>query len=473
MAPGNFSKGNVACPACGRALAPRSIHDHTGVWGAAHGAPWPKFKYDAWAPDKRPLFAEGAVEGRDYVSCRLCAEKGWDFRFSRLVDHLKAHQLPEAAYLARFPGAQVRLSKTTERRQETTLAVYGVDNISRSEVARESTRRTSQARYGVDHASQAPEVQQRRRRTNLEIFGVENPFAAREVKEKIRRTHMQRRGVENPSQDPAVITKRMETNQERYGADHYVETSAFQEKYKVTANERHGADHHMQTEQGQMGWQQRFEDLYGAPNPFSVPEIAQRAYANNLANHGGKHSQQCEDVLAKARATWLEKYGVDNPRKAEEVKARIKAVWEGKYGVPFPPQSLRINRDIQLPTRPERAVIGMAPECVVYAGDRSYWVRHAGSSKVRNPDFVVLSAEQCEQYRAGAKLNDLRTHSVIEVFGDYWHGPEKTGKAREAHKQEVVDFYDRAGLRCLVLWESEIKQHPQRVGKRIQRFLAA
>ena len=209
----------------------------------------------------------------------------------------------------------------------------------------------------------------------------------------------------------------------------------------------------------------------GVANPLSDPTIFQKSYDTNLANHGGRHSQQCPEVLAKARATWMEKYGVDNPSKHEDVKARIKEVWLAKYGVPFPPQSLWMNREQTFPTGPEKVVDGLSPECVAYAGDGSYWVRHKGSSRARNPDFVVLSRDQVALYREGAKLNDLRTSAVIEVFGDYWHGPARTGKQRGAHKREVERFYASAGIVCLVLWESEVKGHPKRVGERIQAFL--
>lgn len=474
MAAGNFHKGSAACPACGKALAPKHINEHTSAcaaWLAAHGKPWPKFKYDAWAADRKPLFEEGTVEGVDYLRCRVCAEHGWDFRFSLLTQHIKVHELTEAAYVAKYPGAAVRLGKTEAKRQATTQATYGVANISQSQVARDSTRQTSLEKYGVEHAAQAPEAIMRRAQTNRERYGVENPFAAGSVQEKIRQTHIRERGVENPGQDPEVQAKRSATNQERYGVDHYLQTQEFQEQFKATSRRNYGTDHPMKSEAGMALWMDGNQKAFGCDSGFSHPDIAKKAYETNLANHGGKHSQQCPEVLEKARATCIEKYGVDNPAKTEEVKSRIKDVWTAKYGVPFPPQSLWINREVQFPTGPERAVIGLAPDCVVYAGDGAYWVRCRGESRSRNPDFVVLSRQQCEQYRAGAKLNDLRTHSVIEVFGDYWHGPSQTGKSREVHKLEVVEFYLRAGLRCLVLWEQEIKHHPKQVAERIQRYL--
>ena len=219
----------------------------------------------------------------------------------------------------------------------------------------------------------------------------------------------------------------------------------------------------MQSETGKVLCHDVIQERYGVTTVFSLPEVQQRVYQTNLDNHGGKHSQQCEEVLARARLTWLEKYGVDNPSKTEEVKARIKEVWMGKYGVPFPP----------FPNGLERAVQAMCPACVVYSGDGSYWLRAPGESKARNPDFVVLRPDQVQAYRDGTDLNGLRTWACIEAFGDYWHGPAKTGKDRETHKLEVADYYSRAGIQVLIIWESEVKAHPARVAERLLRFLGS
>jgi len=129
------------------------------------------------------------------------------------------------------------------------------------------------------------------------------------------------------------------------------------------------------------------------------------------------------------------------------------------------------NRELSFPNKIEKLADELSPACVVYAGDGSYWVRHKGSSKARNPDFVFLKPEQLKAYQEGVILNDLRTSAILEIFGDYWHGPAKTGKSRGDHRKEVIDYYARANIRCLVIWESELKKNPKRCAQRILRFL--
>ena len=60
---------------------------------------------------------------------------------------------------------------------------------------------------------------------------------------------------------------------------------------------------------------------------------------------------------------------------------------------------------------------------------------------------------------------------MVEVFGDYWHGRMKTGRANWEHEQELVDAFADIGIECLIIWESEVKADLGTVGDLIQAFL--
>lgn len=465
----------VLCPACQKPIAVKGIPLHTrrcAQWLRQIGVPPSEFNFDKHF--KRGLFAEGLEEGTHYVQCKLCLAEGQDVRKKRLADHLKKQHgaLTTGSYQEQFPEAAVRLSSTAKTRRETVRERFGVDNVFQAGEVKEKSRQTMVAKYGAEHPQQVGEIRERTAQTNLERYGAENPFGSTEVQDRIKQTNLERFGVENPNQCDEVMERRKATNRERHGADHYLQTEQFKERFRQTSQERWGADHPMQTDEGRELFAAPYREAHGVETPLALPEIQQKAYETNLRNHGGQHSQQCPEVLEKARQTWMEKYGVDNPSKAEEIKARIKDVWMAKYGVPFPPQSLWVNREQCFPNKLEQSVDEITSQYVVYAGDGSYWVRHKGASRARNPDFVVLTPEQLQLYRDGTQLNSLRTFAVIEVFGDYWHGPERTGKSRQDHKREVVEYYGKAGIACLVIWESEMKGHPKRVSARISRFLA-
>jgi hypothetical protein len=452
----------VSCPACGKTLAVKGIPKHTNgcpKWSEVIGTPPSQFNFDRHF--KRGLYVEGKLEGEDYVRCLLCP----DHRAKRLADHLKlVHELTLAEYQALHPGALTSAKGSLRQRSATVLERYGVDNVARADEVRVLLRENSRA--------QEPLVVAKRKATNKTRYGHENPFGGEAIKQRIREVMTERYGAPSPQQVPEIFARTQQTIRDKHDGKHLFETEGYKARFKEVSLERFGTEHPMLSAEGLKRWIEGNQEKLGVPNPLLDPDIWQKSYQTNLVNHGGVHSQQCPEVLAKAQATWLEKYGVDNPSKAEEVKLHIKDVWMGKYGVPFPPQSLWTNRTQSFPNGLEKQFLTLCPVNVVYAGDGSYWVRASGESKARNPDFVVLDLDQLKAYQDGAKLNSLRTYRIIEMFGDYWHGPKVTGKDRETHKLEVVDYYRRAGITCLVLWESEVRKHPKRVAERLLGFLA-
>lgn len=460
-----MSKGNYHC-LCGGQFAMRSLHTHTSScsdWLSVHQKPFPYMKYSR----KKEHYVPSAKENVDYLQCKVCLGLGFDTRFSRLKQHVEKHGLSCEEYESRY-GQPVRLQKTLVRRKKTTQAKYGVDNVFQSDTIKEKIKETNLERYGVEHTSQSDDVNDKRKQTMLDKYGVENYF---ELSGEVQKAFERKYGVKNPQQVVAIANRTKQTNLDRYGVEYYVTTDAFKEKMKKTSQERYGVDHPMQNQEIQDRQIESVRAKYGVDNPLSDPTIWQKSYQSNLANHGGVHSSQTAEVRERCRQTCLEKYGVDNPAKSDEVKQKIIEVWLKNYGVPFPPNSLWQNRTNSFPNKLEQRVDAMTHDCLVYSGDHSYWISPKGTNKAKNPDFILLTSQQLDAYRKGTDLNLLRTHSVVEVFGDYWHSPAKTGKDRVTHKQEVIAFYKKANVRCLVLWESEVNQHPKRSQERIARFL--
>jgi very-short-patch-repair endonuclease len=59
----------------------------------------------------------------------------------------------------------------------------------------------------------------------------------------------------------------------------------------------------------------------------------------------------------------------------------------------------------------------------------------------RNPDFVC----------------DISSTVVVEMFGDYYHNPTKTGVSREEHERERVQYFKDRGYVCIVVWGSDLE----------------
>jgi hypothetical protein len=81
---------------------------------------------------------------------------------------------------------------------------------------------------------------------------------------------------------------------------------------------------------------------------------------------------------------------------------------------------------------------------------RRYGFKFVGNGMLmfgtRNPDFA-----------------NTKRKKVIELFGDYWHGPEKTGRSRAQEVFSRVDHYAQFGYSCLVVWYSELGTVEQKI----------
>jgi hypothetical protein len=214
------STATVECPACKKLIPTKAIPKHTSgchSWSTVVGVPPSKFNWDAHC--KRGPYADGLMEGTNYVRCLECAKKGWDARFKRMMDHLKkVHGYDEATYLAKYSNAAVRIASTAQKREGTVQARYGVENVFQADSVKQQSRKTMRQRYGASHPLQALKPRQKMLATNLTRYGSANPFGSAKIKARLKATNILRYGTEFPNQNRGVIARRVGTNMIRYGS---------------------------------------------------------------------------------------------------------------------------------------------------------------------------------------------------------------------------------------------------------------
>ncbi len=177
----------------------------------------------------------------------------------------------------------------------------------------------------------------------------------------------------------------------------------------------------------------------------------------------------------RTRETWMENYGVDHPMKVPEILAqseetRIATMME-RYGASTPMEAGLIPTTM---TKPERAVDALGIPGLYYTGNHAYWLNvrtGSGEWKPRNPDFVVYDAGALARLDSGESPNEVRTHSVVEVLGDYWHSEERQGVDRDTYIKARTAEYASVKVRALFVWESEVKSDPDSVRSRLEGFL--
>lgn len=80
------------------------------------------------------------------------------------------------------------------------------------------------------------------------------------------------------------------------------------------------------------------------------------------------------------------------------------------------------------------------PNQYQFVGDGNVWIGG------KCPDFINTNGQK----------------KLIEVLGDFWHGPEDVRKR--------ADHFSKYGFKTLVLWEHDIVNHPEGVARKLARF---
>lgn len=175
-------------------------------------------------------------------------------------------------------------------------------------------------------------------------------------------------------------------------------------------------------------------------------------------NKGKPMSQEQREKLSEALMgnipwnTGLKGYGSNHPRGSVWRARQAQAMRERWLDPQF---VARWREAVKLrPTKPELVLQGFLtrefPDQWTYTGDGKLVIGGL------LPDF-------CHSVKK----------AVIELFGDYWHGPRSPWKRRFRNTAEGrVEVYNSEGYQCLIIWEHELKQ-PTELMASVQRFMDA
>lgn len=93
------------------------------------------------------------------------------------------------------------------KKKDTLIKKYGVDNPSKSDIIKERKKETNLARFGVDHFSKTDEFNNKIKATSQVKYGVAHPLKSKEVRNKISATIKEKYGVDSIFQAETVKQK--------------------------------------------------------------------------------------------------------------------------------------------------------------------------------------------------------------------------------------------------------------------------
>ena len=136
-------------------------------------------------------------------------------------------------------------NKTQQKRKQTCLNRYGVENPFQSEEIKEQIKQLNLERYGVNHHMKIKEIQAKKNHTNLERYGVEYPMQSPEIEKKTKQTNLERYGVEYVFQAEDVKKKYKQNMLDRYGVENPFQLKEIKEKIKQTCMKKYGSERYM------------------------------------------------------------------------------------------------------------------------------------------------------------------------------------------------------------------------------------
>lgn len=134
----------------------------------------------------------------------------------------------------------------------------------------------------------------------------------------------------------------------------------------------------------------------------------------------------------------------------QKLKKAIKKLWQNPE---YKEKQLKaMSKGLNLkPNKPEKSIDKLLQEFYLnqykYVGGGEVWIGDA------NPDFINISGQK----------------KIIEHFGEYHHGEEKTGRTKEQEEQQRIEHFAKYGYRTLIIWWYELEDI-EKLKEKIMRF---
>lgn len=158
------------------------------------------------------------------------------------------YKVPE--HIIRRWAQHFNFSKTSkeigEIRAKAFYKKHGVYNPSQLEDVKEKRKETMLSTYGIDNIFRDKE---RIKQACIKKFGVDNPSKLKEIKQKKEQTFLEHFGVKTALQLPNVRQRQVEVTKEKYGENGVLGNEEVKSKIKQSVQEKYGVDNVMQLQE--------------------------------------------------------------------------------------------------------------------------------------------------------------------------------------------------------------------------------
>jgi hypothetical protein len=307
-------------------------------------------------------------------------------------------------------------SVVKEKRSNTNLEKYGVDNPSKSNFIKEKVKKSNNIKFGVDYPLQNKDILDKNKEFFLEKYGVDNPIKVKSIKTKAIETLMNNYGVNVPAKSEIIKQKMISTTKEKYGVDNIIKSKEVVEKVKNTNLER-----------------------YGFIYPMKNEIVKNKSIKNQIDKYGDLYIRTDEyksKVKLNKKKNWSKKvneYIIDISNNRLEIQCNK---CNNIYDIEF--QMVRKRLDTN-----EELCIHCNPI-----------IKQTSSAEKELLSFIksIYDKEIVENYKDKYEIDiylpDLKIG--FEYNGLYWHSEENKGKKYHKEKKE---FFLNKEIKIYYIWE--------------------
>jgi len=162
------------------------------------------------------------------------------------------------------------------KKEQTYLRLYGVNNISQSEIIKNKVKETCLKNFGVENPNQNEDVKIKKKKTCMEKYGAENPMQNKKVAKKSKKTSLKKYGVNSPNKSEDVKNKKKITCLKNFGVENPSQNESVKNKKKKTCMEK-----------------------YGVENVFQSKNILKKIKSVCLKKYGVEHATQNKEIHEK------------------------------------------------------------------------------------------------------------------------------------------------------------------------------
>jgi hypothetical protein len=364
---------------------------------------------------------------------------------------------------------------TKEKRKNTNLEKYGVDNVAKNDIIKKKTVETNLVRYGTKSSFQNNDVKEKWKSGLIEKYGVDHISKLESTKSKSRDTCLERYGKEHYTQTEDFLNKSINTNLEKYGKMWYTQTDEYTNKSNKTHLEKYGC-HYSSTYEFKNKVNITNNIKYNVDWYTQSREFKEKKKISNIDKYGVDHHTKAESYNQNIKLVNINKYGVDNIQKNEIYRKERFDITKNIFYIKYIGNTISLfNCDCNKKHTFEiyvdnyiKRTNSNIPLCTV-----CYPIGDMKSIKEKELlEFIksIYSGEIISSYRDGLEIDIYLPEFSLgfEFNGLYWHSNKFKDKNYHLNK---TNYFKEKGIRIIHIWEDDYNTRLEIIKSQIKNLL--